>query len=60
MLSKGREGLTMNVSKQDKAVLRELAETYMSYAISDRNNQKRELWRALNSLQMQKYVVFIY
>lgn len=49
----------MNVSKQDKAVLRELAETYMSYAISDRNNQKRELWRALNSLQMQKPMVAI-
>jgi hypothetical protein len=31
----------------------------MGYALSDRNNEKRELWRALNNMHMQKPMISI-
>lgn len=44
----------MTVTANDRHILRALAERYMEYATSDRNSQKRELWRALNNGHMQK------
>ena len=49
----------MNLSKQSREILRELASRYMTYALSDKNNEKRELWRALNDLNMQKPMITI-
>ena len=49
----------MNVSIKDREVLRELATRYMSYALSDKNTEKRELWRALNNMNMQKPMITI-
>lgn len=49
----------MNLSKQSREILRELASRYMTYALSDKNNEKRELWRALNNLNMQKPMITI-
>ncbi|MBR2460268.1 MAG: hypothetical protein IKB34_03455 [Clostridia bacterium] len=49
----------MKVTENDKAVLRELAERYMEHACSDKNNERRELWRALNCMRMQKPMVAI-
>ena len=47
----------MTVSQTDRETLRTLAARYMSYALSDKNNEKRELWRALNHLHMQKPMI---
>jgi len=49
----------MTVSINDRETLRSLATKYMSYALSDKNNEKRNLWRALNHLQMQKPMITI-
>lgn len=49
----------MNVNIKDREILRELATKYMSYALSDKNNEKRELWRALNNMNMQKPMITI-
>ena len=49
----------MNITLKDREILRSLASRYMVYALSDRNNEKRELWRALNNLHMQKPMITI-
>jgi len=49
----------MNVSTQDIAVLRELAKKYMEYASLPVQEEKRELWRQLNKLNMVKPMVTI-
>lgn len=49
----------MTLRKQDIETLRTLASRYMEYALSDKNNEKRELWRKLNDLNMQKPMVTI-
>ena len=49
----------MNVSEKDRNTLRALAETYMKYALSAKNEEKRELWRALNRLNMKKPMLAI-
>ena len=49
----------MNVTQNDKEVLRSLATKYMAYTLSDKNNEKRELWRALNNMNMQKPMITI-
>ena len=50
----------MMISNQDCEVLRTLAARYMTYALSETNNEKRELWRALNDMRMQKPMVTIH
>ncbi len=50
---------TMHISQKDRKTLRDLAARYMTYALSDRNIQNRELWRALNNMHMQKPMVAI-
>ncbi|MBR5870054.1 MAG: hypothetical protein IKZ09_03380 [Clostridia bacterium] len=47
----------MNIRPHDRETLRTLAAKYMSYALSDKNNEKRDLWRALNNLHMQKPMI---
>ena len=49
----------MNINPKDRETLRALAATYMAYATSEQNRQKRDLWRALNNLHMQKPMVTI-
>ena len=49
----------MQIRPEDKAVLRELAERYMTHALADRNKNARELWRRLNAHEMQKPMVAI-
>lgn len=49
----------MTITQKDREMLRTLAARYMSYALSDKNNEKRELWRALNHLHMQKPMITI-
>ena len=49
----------MNVLNQDKETLRALASRYMTYALSEQNDKNRELWRALNNMNMQKPMVTI-
>ncbi|MBR5680868.1 MAG: hypothetical protein IKX19_09475, partial [Clostridia bacterium] len=49
----------MELSERDRNTLRELATRYMTYALSDKNNEKRELWRALNHRAMQKPMLAI-
>ncbi len=49
----------MELSAKDCATLRELAERYMTYALSDKNNEKRRLWRSLNDGAMCKPMVAI-
>lgn len=49
----------MDIRQQDKETLRTLAQRYMTYAVSDKNAEKRELWRALNNLHMQKPMIAI-
>lgn len=50
----------MNICQQDREILRTLAAKYMTYALSDDNNNNRELWRALNDMRMQKPMVTIH
>ena len=50
----------MTISAQDCEVLRTLAARYMTYAQSEKNNEKRELWRALNDMRMEKPMVTIH
>ena len=50
----------MTISAQDREVLRTLAARYMTYALSETNNEKRELWRALNDMRMEKPMVTIH
>lgn len=47
------------LGNEDRVTLRALAERYMTYALSDRNNENRELWRLLNQGSMQKPMVAI-
>ena len=49
----------MKISQKDRETLRTLAARYMTYALSDKNNEKRELWRALNNGKMQKPMITI-
>ena len=49
----------MIINQHDRDILRELATRYMAYATSDKNKEKRELWRALNNLGMQKPMIAI-
>ncbi len=49
----------MNISANDKRILRQLAQTYMDYATLPAQEERRELWRALNGLQMRKPMVAI-
>ena len=49
----------MKISENDRKVLRGLASKYMLYALSDKNKEKRELWRALNCMRMQKPMISI-
>lgn len=49
----------MALSAKDIETLRKLASRYMEYALSDQNNENRELWRKLNALSMQKPMVTI-
>ena len=49
----------MNISRKDLETLRSLAARYMGCALSDRNLEKRELWRALNNGNMQKPMITI-
>ena len=49
----------MTVTPKDRETLRTLAARYMTYALSEKNIEKRELWRALNRLQMQRPVISI-
>ena len=49
----------MEISIKDKETLRALASRYMTYALSDKNNEKRELWRKLNDMNMQKPMISI-
>ena len=50
----------MTISTQDREILRTLAARYMTYAQSEKNNEKRELWRALNDMRMEKPMVTIH
>lgn len=52
-------GKHVNVTHKDIEVLRSLASRYMTYALSSKNNEKRELWRKLNNMQMQKPMITI-
>ena len=49
----------MTIHQKDRDILRELASRYMGYAISEQNDEKRELWRALNDHHMQKPMITI-
>lgn len=49
----------MPYTHEDKQVLRELANTYMEFATLSVQKEKIELWKSLNSLQMQRPMVFI-
>lgn len=49
----------MDILAQDRETLRTLASRYMAHALSDKNNEKRELWRALNNLGMKKPMIAI-
>jgi hypothetical protein len=48
----------LNVSHQDQAVLRKLAERVANLASSPEMNDKRARWRAINSLQRNRPVIF--
>lgn len=37
-----------------------LASRYVSYALSEENDEKRELWKKLNALNMQKPLITIH
>ena len=50
----------MTISAQDCEVLRTLAARDLTYAQSEKNNEKRELWRALNDMRMEKPMVTIH
>lgn len=49
----------MDMRREDLETLRTLAAKYMGYALSEKNNEKRELWRALNHGKMQKPMITI-
>ena len=49
----------MNLRKEDIETLRTLAERMMNDALSDKNHEKRELWRSLNQMHMQKPMISI-
>ncbi len=44
----------MIIKTKDRETLRYLASRYMSYAITEKNDEKRELWKALNDMHMKK------
>lgn len=50
----------MMIRSQDRDTLRTLAARYMEYAQSAANHEKRELWRSLNDMRMQKPMVTIH
>lgn len=47
------------LNANDRETLRTLAQKYMEYASLPLQNEKRELWRSLNRLEMQKPMVLI-
>jgi hypothetical protein len=49
----------MELRAEDRTTLRTLAQKYMAYALSEKNKEKRELWRSLNQGHMQKPMVAI-
>lgn len=49
----------MQISKKDVQILQQLAKRYMEYATASKNQEKRELWFALNNLNMKKPMVAI-
>ena len=49
----------MELCRKDRETLRTLAGRYMAYAVSGKNNEKRELWRALNQGHMQKPMIAV-
>ena len=49
----------MELSIDDRNTLRELGTRYMTYALSEKNAEKRQLWRALNDGTMLKPMVAI-
>ncbi len=50
----------MNLSQKETETLRALASRYMEYANSEKNQKKRDLWRKLNNLNMQKPMITIH
>jgi len=50
----------MNISLKDRETLRTLASRYMAYAFCEENDEKRELWKKLNALNMQKPLITIH
>ncbi len=52
--------MSVILTQKDREILRTLASRYMTYASSEENNQKRELWKKLNSLNMEKPMVTIH
>ena len=49
----------MSLSKEERGLLRALAERYMEHALSAQNNENRRLWRSLNDGVMLKPMVAI-
>ena len=49
----------MELRAEDRETLRTLARRYAAYALSEKNNENRELWRALNQGTMLKPMVAI-
>ena len=49
----------MDLRTEDRDTLRMLAERYISYALSEQNNENRRLWRSLNDGTMLKPMVAI-
>ena len=49
----------MSLNKEERGLLRALAERYMEHALSAQNNENRRLWRSLNDGVMLKPMVAI-
>ena len=52
--------MPIKLSFSDRNTLRSLAHTYMSYALSEQNCEKRRLWQALNDMRPEKPMVTIH
>ena len=52
--------MSITLTAADRNTLRALASRYMHHALSDQNDQKRALWEALNSGNMQKPMITIH
>ncbi len=48
----------MTVSKNDRAIIRDLATRYMALCESDRNKQLKEEWRRLNNMQPCRPMIY--